>query len=243
MNPTTPGPHSDSEPEVGADASSDSEKSIGGDHPESASLRIQSVRRDETELSDAALVVSIGRFHQPALAEAYRRHAGAVFGLAKRLLTDSARAEEIVQEVFLRLWNEPERYDSERGTLRSFLLAHTHGRSVDLIRSDAARRSREERETRHRSTSDRTTAELGYDVAREVWDLALASHVRDAMAALHPGERDAIELAYFGGLTYREAAEQLDEAEGTVKSRIRSGLKKLRNELSEAGIGVGSGGE
>lgn len=206
-------------------------------HPDPDRLRKQNVRRDETDLSDAALVVSIGRFHQTALAEAYRRHAGAVFGLAKRLLSDSARAEEIVQEVFLRLWNEPERYDAERGTLRSFLLAHTHGRAVDLIRSDVARRSREERQANH------DTAELGYDVAREVWDLALASHVREAMTALHPGERAAIELAYFGGLTYREAAEQLDEAEGTVKSRIRSGLKKLRGELLEAGITVGSGGE
>lgn len=196
------------------------------------------MRREETELSDAALVVSIGRFHQPALAEAYRRHAGAVFGLAKRLLSDHARAEEVVQEVFLRLWNEPERYDSERGTLRSFLLAHTHGRAVDLIRSDVARRSREERES-----SNRTTAEMGYDVAREVWDLALASHVREAMATLQDGERAAIELAYFGGLTYREAAEQLAEPEGTVKSRIRSGLHKLRRELNEAGISVGSGGE
>ncbi len=214
------------------------EKDSGQTHPDSAPLRTEVVRRPESDLSDASLVVSIGRFHQPALGEAYRRHAGAVFGLAKRLLSDSARAEEVVQEVFLRLWNEPERYDSERGTLRSFLLAHTHGRAVDMIRTDAARRNREEREAR-----GRPAAELGYDVAREVWDLALASHVRDAMATLHPGERAAIELAYFGGLTYREAAEQLAEPEGTVKSRIRSGLLKLRRELNEAGISVGSGGE
>ena len=144
-----------------------------------------------------------------------------------------SRAEEIIQEVFVRLWNEPNRYDPERGTLRSFLLAHTHGRSVDLIRADAARRRREEREAREQ-------ADGGYDIAHEVWDLALAGHVREAMETLHPGEREAIELAYFGGLTYKEAAEQLGEPEGTVKSRIRSGLKRLRSELGRAGVGVGA---
>ena len=191
------------------------------------------VRREYTEASDAALVVSIGRYQQAALAEAYRRHAGAVFGLAKRLLNDHSRAEEIVQEVFVKLWNEPNRYDPERGTLRSFLLAHTHGRSVDMIRSDAARRTREEKEARQQ-------ADGGYDLAHEVWDMALAGHVREAMETLQPGEREAIELAYFGGLTYKEAAAQLGEPEGTVKSRIRSGLKRLRAELVEAGVTVGS---
>ncbi len=194
----------------------------------------QVMHRELESASDSALIVSIGRFSQDALAEAYRRHAGAVFGLAKRLLTDHARAEEIVQEVFVRLWNEPERFDPERGTLRSFLLANAHGRAVDVIRSDVSRRRREEREASQ-------TAAAGYDVAREVWDLALASHVREAMHVLHEGERAAIELAYFGGLTYREVADRLDEAEGTVKSRIRSGLKRLRNELISNGVSMGSG--
>src|SRR4051812_7853950 len=97
-------------------------------HPNSAPLRTPAVRDDFTTASDASLVVAIGRYKQAALAEAYRRHAGAVFGLAKRLLLDHAQAEEIVQEVFLRLWNEPDRFDPDRGSLRSFLLAHTHGR-------------------------------------------------------------------------------------------------------------------
>jgi RNA polymerase sigma-70 factor (ECF subfamily) len=202
-------------------------------HPDADRLRKEGVKRDYTEASDAALVVSIGRYQQAALAEAYRRNAGAVYGLAKRLLSDHARAEEIVQEVFIRLWNEPDRFDPDRGTLRSFLLAQTHGRSVDVIRSDVARRKREERETREQ-------AEGGYDLGREVWDMALAGHVRDAMSVLNPGERAAIELAYFGGRTYKEAADELGEAEGTVKSRIRVGLKRLRAELVEAGVTVGA---
>jgi RNA polymerase sigma-70 factor (ECF subfamily) len=191
------------------------------------------VKREYTEASDAALVVAIGRYQQGALAEAYRRHAGATFGLAKRLLNDHARAEEVVQEVFVRLWNEPNRYDPERGTLRSFLLSHTHGRSVDMIRSDVSRRNREDREAREQ-------ADGGYDVAHEVWDMALAGHVRDAMKTLQAGEREAIELAYFGGLTYKEVAERLGDPEGTVKSRIRSGLKRLRGELVQAGVTVGA---
>ncbi|TFH18931.1 MAG: sigma-70 family RNA polymerase sigma factor [Acidimicrobiales bacterium] len=200
---------------------------------EDAVHRTDDVRREYTDASDAALVVSIGRYQQAALAEAYRRHAGATFGLAKRLLNDHARAEEVVQEVFVRLWNEPSRFDPERGTLRSFLLAHTHGRSVDLIRADVSRRNREEKEARQQ-------ADGGYDIAHEVWDLALAGHVRDAMETLQQGEREAIELAYFGGLTYKEAADQLGEPEGTVKSRIRSGLKKLRIELQQVGVSVGA---
>ena len=211
---------------------SPAEKDSDAVHPPDASLRRDGVRQEFVEASDATIVVSISRYEQAALAEAYRRHAGAVYGLAKRLLSDHARAEEIVQEVFVRLWNQPERFDPDRGTLRSFLLAQTHGRSVDMIRSDVARRRREERESLDQ-------AEGGYDLAREVWDMALAGHVREALEVLTPGERAAIELAYFGGRTYREAAEELGEAEGTVKSRIRVGLKRLRSELSAVGIANG----
>ncbi|MCU1397796.1 MAG: polymerase, sigma-24 subunit, subfamily [Acidimicrobiales bacterium] len=201
-------------------------------HPAADPLRTHIVRDDFSSSSDASLVVAIGRYKQAALAEAYRRHAGAVFGLAKRLLLDHAQAEEIVQEVFLRLWNEPDRFDPDRGSLRSFLLAHTHGRSVDSLRSNMSRRRREDRDAH-------LAADAGYDVDREVWDITLASQVRDALAELKEGERAAIEMAYFGGLTYREVAERLGEAEGTVKSRIRVGLKRLRTDLQAAGITLG----
>ena len=184
---------------------------------------------DLTDLSDAGLVIAVSRYRQEALAEAYRRHAGAVFGLARRLLSDEAHAEEIVQEVFLRLWNQPEKYDPERGSLRSFLLAQCHGRSVDMLRSDAARRRREEVDLRR-------TAEAGYDLEHEVWDLAVADVMRDALGVLSDGERKAIELAYWGGHSYREVAELLGQPEGTVKSRIRAGLKRLRSELADAGL-------
>lgn len=191
------------------------------------------MRNDDEDLttsSDAVLVVAISRFRQAALAEAYRRHAGAVFALSRRLLVDATLAEEVVQEVFLRLWDHPDRFDPERGSLRSYLLAQTHGRSVDLLRSEVSRRAREERDHRR-------TAEAGYDIEREVMDLALGEKVQAALSALPDGERQAIALAYFGGHTYREVAEVLGQPEGTVKSRIRSGLKRLRSELVGAGLG------
>jgi len=186
---------------------------------------------DLRDASDALLVVAIGRWRQDALAEAYRRHAGAVFALSQRLVNDRTLAEEVVQEVFLRLWDKPDRFDPDRGSLRSYLLAQCHGRSVDLIRSEQSRRNREERDHRQR-------AEAGYDLEHEVWDLAVAEHVREAMAELPDDERRAIELAYFGGLTYRQVAEVLGAPEGTVKSRIRSGLRRLRGGLAQAGVGA-----
>jgi len=185
---------------------------------------------DLREVSDAALVLAIARYRQEALAEAYRRHAGAVYGLSRRLLSDAALAEEVTQEVFLRLWNAPDRFDPGRGSLRSYLLAQTHGRSVDVLRSETSRRRREEREARQ-------TAEAGYDLDLEMWDVSTAERVRDALALLPDGERDAIQLAYFGGHTYREVAALLDQPEGTVKSRIRSGLRRMRENLADAGIG------
>jgi len=175
-------------------------------------------------MGDAALVVAIGRWRDEALAEVYRRHGGAVYGLARRVLSDGTRAEEVVQEVFLRLWQQPERFDPERGSLRSYLLAAAHGRAVDLVRSEASRRRREEQDAR-------STANAAYDLEHEVWDLALAEHVRTALNELDPDERKAIELAYFEGHTYRQVAVILGQPEGTVKSRIRAGLRKLQTGL------------
>ncbi len=185
---------------------------------------------DLRDVSDAVLVIGISRYDQQALAEAYRRHAGAVYALAQRLLGERAMAEEIVQEVYLRLWNRPEVFDPARGSLRSYLLAQCHGRAVDLLRSETSRRNREEKDARR-------TAQAGYDVEHEVVDLVVAERVRGALDGLQTTERRAIELAYLGGHTYREVAELLDEPEGTVKSRIRSGLKKMRQSLQDVGVG------
>jgi len=180
---------------------------------------------------DASLAMAVARWHEEALAEIYRRHAGAVFGLAKRLLFDAVLAEEVTQEVFVRLWREPERFDPARGSLRTFLLAVTHGRAVDLLRSEVSRRSREDR-------AKALAEPPGYDLEQEVVDLATAERVRQAVAKLPGVERQAIELAYFGGHTYREVAAMQNEPEGTVKSRIRSGLRRMERELNPIGQGT-----
>jgi RNA polymerase sigma-70 factor (ECF subfamily) len=132
----------------------------------------------------------------------------------------------VTQDVFVDLWKRPERFDPARGSLRAFLVTVAHGRAVDMLRSDTARVAREQRTARETATG-------GYDLENQVWDLALADQVKDAVGALPEGERRAIELAYFGGHTYREVATMLGEAEGTVKSRIRRGLRRMRDALVE----------
>jgi len=176
--------------------------------------------------ADVDLALAVGDGSDGALSEIFRRYSSQVLGLARRVLRDPSIAEEVVQDVFLKFWREPDRFDSSRGNLRSFLLAMTHHRSVDLIRSESARRIREERDAR-------LAAETGPDIEEEVWQMAQAQKVQFALAGLPEGERNVIELAYYGGLTYREVASRLGLPEGTVKSRIRAGLKRLALMLEE----------
>jgi len=179
--------------------------------------------------SDGDLVRAIGSGDRLGLGELYTRHAGPCFALARRVLSDRVLAEEVVQEVFLRLWRAPERFDADRGSMRSFLFAQVHGRSVDLLRAETARRAREERDAFRSPTVDDA-------LERAVAELSEGEAVRRALAELSEGERGAIELAYFSGHTYREVAQLLELPEGTVKSRIRSGLLRLRAALIDAGV-------
>ena len=177
------------------------------------------------DAEDAELVAAIGRGDDAAMAVIMRRHREPVVAFARRLVGDRARAEEVGQEVFVRLWERFDRYDRSRGTLRAFLLAMTHGRALDALRVDRARARREERQA-----VGQVHAAHGADapvVARTVADA-----VRRALADLPETERRAVELAYLGGHSYRAVATMLGEPEGTVKSRIRHGLAKLRSALA-----------
>jgi RNA polymerase sigma-70 factor, ECF subfamily len=175
---------------------------------------------------DRALVARLRSGDERALAAIYERHARSVLGLARQVTGDHARAEEVVQTVFLRLWQHPDRFDHTRGSLRSFLLTITHTRAIDLLRSDRARTRREENDHRRGEPLARA-AEV------ESWLAATQAHVREALLQLSEGERLPLVAAYYGGYTYQQVAEMLGQPEGTVKSRIRSGLQHLRQLLAE----------
>ena len=158
-----------------------------------------------------------------ALAEAYRRFAALVFGLCRRVLNDDALAEDVAQEVFVFLWQHPDRFDPARGSLRSWLALLAHRRSVDRVRAET-RRSRAE------TRLDRSTA-----LANEANDYLtahwLSGRVRSALHQLPAEQRQAIVLAYYGGRTYREVAAELAIPEGTAKSRLRLAMGRLKEIL------------
>jgi RNA polymerase sigma-70 factor (ECF subfamily) len=182
-------------------------------------------------LADAALVAAVQERDPAALEELYRRHSVAIFGVARRVTGVPEHGEEVLQEVFLRLWRSPERFDPARGALRSFLLMDANARAIELVRRDASRRNREDKTIRL------VEPDRGEEVEREIWDVVIAEHLREALDALTVMEREAIELAYYGDHTYREVATILQVPEGTVKSRIRTGLKRMRDRLVAADIG------
>jgi RNA polymerase sigma-70 factor (ECF subfamily) len=183
--------------------------------------------QDLSNTGDAELVVLVGERSELALAEIYRRHGGAVFGLARRVLNNASEAEDVAQEVFVRLWTDPGRFDPARGALRSFLLTQSHARAVDILRTLSARRNRE-------VTDAHRTAHSGYDLEHEMDDLTMAADVAQALLGLPEEERRAIELAYFEGHSYVMVAHLLNQPEGTVKSRIRNGMRRMRQALGES---------
>lgn len=156
----------------------------------------------------------------------YEAHAPAVHATAARLCGPEAAAD-VTQEVFLHLWRHPDAFDARRGSLRSYLLTITHHRSVDLLRTGTARRGREARAGQ--------PGEPPPSVEATVIGCEQSIEIAAALDRLPSGERAAIVVSFYGGLTYREAAIALGEPEGTVKSRIRSGLTRLRKSIPQLG--------
>jgi RNA polymerase sigma-70 factor (ECF subfamily) len=173
---------------------------------------------------DSGLASRISEGDPDALHEAYRRHGRHVFLVAYGLLRREELAEDVTQDVFVRLWQVPERFDPERGSLASFLRIDAHGRAIDLIRSEEARNRRETAEEQ-RSSDHQAGAE------DEAMSRITSEWVRDALAGLDDAERKPIAMAFYLGYSYRKVADLLGIPEGTAKSRIRSGLAKLRDTL------------
>jgi RNA polymerase sigma-70 factor (ECF subfamily) len=180
-------------------------------------------RSEAGNVDDAALAAAVATRDQAGLEKVFERYGGAVRSIALRVLRNEALAEDTVQEVFVAFWNAPDRFDPGRGSLRTFLLTLAHRRAVDIVRSEQARFNREEK----------VRDDVPPSIDEEVWSRTVSAEVREAVAALSEGEREAISLAYFGGLTYVEVAERLGLPEGTVKSRIRSGMRRLGTMLAE----------
>lgn len=193
-----------------------------GSGPESKAMKVPQVAADVALLTDVQLIASVANGSHAALAEIYDRHGTDVHRLAKRF-RGIDEADDITQDVFLELWRRPHSYDPARGSLRSFLMTQTHRRSVDLIRRDDARPTR-----KNANAVDHTSLHPPVD------DVAVAhlagEHVWSLLANLTDGERSAIVLAYFGGHTYRQVAVLLAQPESVIKSRIHSGLSRLRNQ-------------
>ena len=158
-----------------------------------------------------------------ALGEVYGQLGEAVFGAALKVTADHHTALDVTQETMLELWRRPELFSPDRGGLRQWLTAVAHNRAVDWIRHEEAARQRDRRHA--------LAVALVPDVADDVQAAMLAERVRRAISALPEVERTPIHLAYLGGRTYRQVAATLGLAEGTVKARIRSGLRRLSRSM------------
>ena len=162
---------------------------------------------------------------EPAFAELYRRVAPAVFGLVTKVVRDPAQAEEVTQEVFVELWRTSPRFDPARGTARSWIMTCAHRRAVDRVRSA-------ERAARRDDLAGRRDQGRPYDEVVEQVETSLQrEHVRRSLDVLTDLQREAVVLAYYGGHTHREIAELLGVPSGTVKTRLRDGLLRLRDHL------------
>jgi RNA polymerase sigma factor (sigma-70 family) len=183
-------------------------------------------RRDLAHLSDEALVALVARGHESALAELYDRLGRVAYGLAYRIVRDEALAEDAVQEGFLGLWRSAASFVPERAKVSTWLLTLVHRRAVDLVRREERRRA----EPLPESAQEIEGAEAAEDTALLKLE---RERVQTALGRLPDKQREAIELAYYGGFTQSELAERLGEPLGTIKSRMFSGLSRLRELLDE----------
>lgn len=173
------------------------------------------------------LLSRAGRGDHAAFSELYDALAPLLHGVVLKVVRDPSQSEEVTQEAFIELWRLAPRYDSSRGSVRSWAATLAHRRAIDRVRSEQSSRDRSEREAQKRPIQSS-------DVAEQVVANIDGTRLRKALERLTEIQRQAVELAYFGGHSYREVALLLDVAEGTIKTRIRDGMIRLRDELGVA---------
>lgn len=188
--------------------------------------RLRSVPQpaDDPEAASAAVMERVAQGDQQAFAALYDELAGLVHGIILRVVRNPAIAEEVTQEAFLEMWRLAPRYERSKGSVRSWSATIAHRRAVDRVRSEQAST---DRDTRVARLDDRQQA----DASEQVEDRDDRDRVAAALAQLTDLQRQSVELAYYGGHTYREVAVLLDVPEGTVKTRIRDGLIRLRDTM------------
>jgi RNA polymerase sigma-70 factor (ECF subfamily) len=187
--------------------------------------------RDLRDLADEDLMQMVRRGDADAFAVLYQRHASSAYSLAYRMLGSRTPAEDVAQEAFLSAWRSGARYDRARGSVRTWLLGIVHNRAIDAMRRGRVRdfpRVDDENAAERLEAAERTDVE----VARR----QEAEAIRTAIETLPSEQSQVIELAYFGGFTHTEIAAMIEAPVGTVKGRMRLGLKRLRDELGHGAV-------
>ncbi len=185
--------------------------------------------RDYSGFPDEALLALAAREDEEALAQLYDRYGRVAYGLALRIVRDQALAEDAVQEAFLAVWRSAAGFRSDRAKPSTWILTLVHRRAVDVVR----------REERRRAAPLETAEELdahGLATDEEIELTDRRRLVQEALRQLPDEQREALELAYYAGLTQSELAERLSVPLGTIKSRMFTGLRRLRDILADAGL-------
>ena len=185
------------------------------------------MRKQHAHLSDEALVALVARGEEEALAELYDRVGRIAYGLALRVLRDERLAEDAVQEAFLQVWRSAATYRAERAKASTWVLTLVHRRAVDLVR-------REERRQADPLTDDSVLGQAPEQTEEAAWLRFERERVQAALAELPDVQREALELAYYGGFSQSELADRLGVPLGTIKSRMFAGLSRLRELLGDS---------
>jgi RNA polymerase sigma-70 factor, ECF subfamily len=180
-------------------------------------------RRQYLLLADENLISFVGQGDAEAFTILYDRHGRAAFSLANRVMGERQAAEDLVQDAFLKLWRSATSYRPERGSVRTWLLSIVRNRGIDQLRSHASRRRTQDRLEASAPRSQPSEA------FAETWRNSQRDQLREAMNTLPPEQLKVLELAYFSGYTHVQVSELLDEPLGTMKGRMRLGLKKMRD--------------